>query len=82
MSIVGPRPLLPGEGESAEDFVKRRGLVKPGITGMWQISGRSDASEEERIRLDHYYVDNWSCIQDLMIVWRTVPVVLKRKGAY
>jgi exopolysaccharide biosynthesis polyprenyl glycosylphosphotransferase len=82
MSIVGPRPLVPGEGESVEDFVERRALVKPGITGMWQVSGRSDASEEERIRLDHTYVDNWSCVQDLIIVWRTVRAVLKREGAY
>lgn len=82
MSMVGPRPLVPGEGESVEDFVERRGLVKPGITGLWQISGRSDVPEEERIRLDHSYVDNWSCVQDLIIVWRTVRAVLRRKGAY
>ena len=82
MSVVGPRPLVPGEGASVEDFVERRGLVKPGITGMWQISGRSDATEEERIRLDHSYVDNWSCVLDLVIVWRTVRAVLKREGAY
>jgi exopolysaccharide biosynthesis polyprenyl glycosylphosphotransferase len=82
MSIVGPRPLVPGEGESVEDFVYRRGLVKPGITGLWQISGRSELSEDERIRLDHSYVDNWSCVQDLIIVWRTVRAVLKRQGAY
>ena len=82
MSMVGPRPLVPGEGESVEDFVERRGHVKPGITGLWQISGRSDVSEEERVRLDHSYVDNWSCVQDLMIVWRTVRAVLKREGAY
>jgi exopolysaccharide biosynthesis polyprenyl glycosylphosphotransferase len=82
MSMVGPRPLVPGEGDSVEHFVERRGLVKPGITGLWQISGRSDVSEEERIRLDHSYVDNWSCIQDLHIVWRTARAVLKRDGAY
>ncbi len=82
MSVVGPRPLVPGEGASVADFVERRGLVKPGITGMWQISGRSDATEEERIRLDHLYVDNWSCVLDLVIVWRTVRAVLKREGAY
>ncbi|MCV7227162.1 sugar transferase [Mycolicibacterium komossense] len=82
MSIVGPRPLVPGEGESVEDFVARRALVKPGITGLWQVSGRSDVSEEERIRLDHSYVDNWSCVQDLVIVWRTARAVLNRDGAY
>ncbi len=82
MSMVGPRPLVPGEGESVEHFVQRRALVKPGITGLWQVSGRSDVSEEERIRLDHSYVDNWSCVQDLVIVWRTARAVLKRNGAY
>ncbi|MBS1692147.1 MAG: sugar transferase [Actinobacteria bacterium] len=82
MSIVGPRPLVPGEGESVEHFVQRRALVKPGMTGLWQVSGRSDVSEEERIRLDHSYVDNWSGVQDLVIVWRTIRAVLKREGAY
>jgi lipopolysaccharide/colanic/teichoic acid biosynthesis glycosyltransferase len=82
MSVVGPRPLVPGEGESVEDFIERRKLVKPGMTGLWQISGRSDLSEDERIRLDHSYVDNWSCVMDLIIVWRTVRAVLKREGAY
>jgi lipopolysaccharide/colanic/teichoic acid biosynthesis glycosyltransferase len=82
MSIVGPRPLVPGEGETVEDFIERRVLVKPGITGLWQISGRSDVSDDERIRLDHSYVDNWSYVTDLLIVWRTVRAVLKREGAY
>ncbi|MDH6196793.1 exopolysaccharide biosynthesis polyprenyl glycosylphosphotransferase [Mycobacterium frederiksbergense] len=82
MSIVGPRPLVPGEGDSVEHFVQRRALVKPGMTGLWQVSGRSDVSEEERIRLDHSYVDNWSSVQDLIIVWRTIRAVLKREGAY
>ena len=81
MSIVGPRPLVPGEGVTVEDFVERRELMKPGITGLWQVSGRSDLSEDERIRLDHSYVDNWSCVMDLVIVWRTVRAVLKREGA-
>jgi exopolysaccharide biosynthesis polyprenyl glycosylphosphotransferase len=82
MSIVGPRPLVPGEGEAVEHFVARRALVKPGMTGLWQVSGRSDVSDDERIRLDHSYVDNWSPVQDLVIVWRTVRAVLKRDGAY
>ncbi|OBF27949.1 sugar transferase [Mycobacterium sp. ACS4331] len=81
MSIVGPRPLVPGEGETVEHFVQRRALVKPGITGLWQVSGRSDVSDEERIRLDHSYVDNWSWVQDLRIVWQTVRAVLTRDGA-
>lgn len=82
MSVVGPRPLVPGEGESVEHFVQRRALVNPGMTGLWQVSGRSDVSDDERIRLDHSYVDNWSVVQDLVIVWRTVRAVLKRDGAY
>ncbi|GGG27979.1 polyprenyl glycosylphosphotransferase [Rhodococcoides trifolii] len=82
MSLVGPRPLLPGEGAQILNFIERRSLVKPGLTGLWQVSGRSDASEEERIRLDHYYVDNWSAVQDLVIIWRTVAAVLTSKGAY
>jgi exopolysaccharide biosynthesis polyprenyl glycosylphosphotransferase len=82
MSVVGPRPLVAGEGATVEHFVERRGRVKPGLTGLWQISGRSDAPEEERIRLDMSYVDNWSCVQDLVIVWRTVRAVLNRDGAY
>ena len=63
MSIVGPRPLVPGEGESVEHFVQRRALVNLGMTGLWQVSGRSDVSDEERIRLDHSYVDNWSVVR-------------------
>ena len=82
MSIVGPRPLVPGEGSSVAYFIERRGLVKPGITGLWQVSGRSDVSAAERIRLDHFYVDNWSYVQDLVIVLRTVRTVLQRHGAY
>lgn len=82
MSVVGPRPLVEGEGAGVANFVERRGLVKPGMTGLWQVSGRSDASEQERIRLDHYYVDNWSPVQDAVIVWRTVRAVLKSEGAY
>ena len=81
MSIVGPRPLVPGEGQSIEHFLERRALVKPGITGLWQTSGRSALSEDERIRLDHSYIDNWSYVHDLVIVWRTIRAVLKREGA-
>src|SRR4051812_43677902 len=82
MSIVGPRPLIPGEGLSVEHYMERRALVKPGITGLWQISGRSSVSAEERIRLDHSYVDNWSFVGDMVIVLRTVRAVLNRRGAY
>lgn len=82
MSIVGPRPLVPGEGADVGGFVERRMLVRPGMTGLWQVSGRSDASHEERIRLDFYYIENWSVMSDLVIMAKTVKAVLARSGAY
>lgn len=82
MSLVGPRPPLPSEVESYERWVHRRLLVKPGITGLWQVSGRSDLPWEESVRLDLYYVENWSMIGDLIILWRTLRTVLKHDGAY
>ena len=84
MSLVGPRPPLPREVAEYEAHVRRRLLVKPGMTGLWQISGRSDLSWEESVRLDLYYVENWTPVLDLMILWRTVQVVLRpsRNGAY
>lgn len=81
MSIVGPRPLAADEGRSVQHFVERRCLVKPGMTGLWQVSGRSNLSAEDRIRLDHSYIDNWSWIQDMVIVWRTIRPVLMQEGA-
>jgi exopolysaccharide biosynthesis polyprenyl glycosylphosphotransferase len=81
MSLVGPRPLPADDGDYLGD-VRRRLLVRPGITGLWQVSGRSDLSWDESVRLDLYYVDNWSLTYDLSILWRTIWVVLKRKGAY
>jgi lipopolysaccharide/colanic/teichoic acid biosynthesis glycosyltransferase len=82
MSIVGPRPLQLGEAESVEHFIERRALVRPGMTGLWQVSGRSDMSSEERVRLDYSYVDNWSCAQDFVIVLRTMNSVFNGRGAY
>jgi exopolysaccharide biosynthesis polyprenyl glycosylphosphotransferase len=82
MSIVGPRPPLPREVDAYERFVHRRLYIKPGLTGMWQVSGRSELSWDESVRLDLYYVENWSLTVDLMIIWRTVKVVLKPHGAY
>lgn len=82
MSLVGPRPPLPRELDSYDSHVHRRFLVKPGITGLWQISGRSDLSWEDSVRLDLYYVENWSLTGDLVILWRTVRAVLKSNGAY
>ncbi len=82
MSIVGPRPPLPSEVERYEPEVRRRLLVKPGVTGPWQISGRSDLSWAEGVRLDLFYVENWSLVGDLVMIARTVRVVLRRNGAY
>lgn len=82
MSVVGPRPPLPEEVLKYEDRVRRRFLVKPGITGLWQVSGRSDLDWRDTVRFDLYYVENWSLIQDLQILWRTVAVVFKGEGAY
>jgi exopolysaccharide biosynthesis polyprenyl glycosylphosphotransferase len=82
MSLVGPRPPLPREVAQYGDDVRRRLLVKPGLTGLWQISGRSDLSWEESVRLDLHYVENWSLALDAMILWKTIFAVLQRKGAY
>jgi lipopolysaccharide/colanic/teichoic acid biosynthesis glycosyltransferase len=81
MSLVGPRPLPAEDGDFLGD-VRRRLLVRPGITGLWQVSGRSDLSWDDAVRLDLYYVDNWSLVLDLHTLWRTIGVVLRRKGAY
>ncbi len=82
MSLVGPRPGLPDEVASYEEEVTRRLLVKPGITGMWQVSGRSDLPWEESVRLDLSYVDNWSLALDLQILFRTAVAVIRGEGAY
>jgi exopolysaccharide biosynthesis polyprenyl glycosylphosphotransferase len=82
MSLVGPRPPLGREVVTYEQHVHRRFLVKPGITGLWQVSGRSNLSWEDTVRLDLYYVENWSITSDLVILWRTAKAVLSREGAY
>ena len=82
MSLVGPRPALPREVADYDHDVRRRLVVKPGLTGLWQVSGRSDLSWEETVRLDQTYVDNWSLRLDLTILLRTVRAVLGRAGAY
>jgi exopolysaccharide biosynthesis polyprenyl glycosylphosphotransferase len=82
MSLVGPRPPLDREVAIYENHVHRRFLVKPGITGLWQVSGRSNMYWEDTVRLDLYYVENWSITGDLMILWRTARAVLARDGAY
>jgi exopolysaccharide biosynthesis polyprenyl glycosylphosphotransferase len=82
MSLVGPRPPLPEEVALYGDDVRRRLLVKPGLTGLWQISGRSDLSWDESVHLDLRYVENWSLALDALIVWRTLFVVVRGSGAY
>lgn len=82
MSVVGPRPPLPSEVQGYDDQVFRRLYVQPGITGPWQISGRSDLTWEQSVRLDLHYVENWSVITDLGIILRTAAVMVQPKGAY
>jgi exopolysaccharide biosynthesis polyprenyl glycosylphosphotransferase len=82
MSLVGPRPPLPSEAARFPEDVQRRLLVKPGITGLWQVSGRADLSWEETVRLDLYYVENWSVTMDAALLWKTVATVLRGAGAY
>ncbi len=82
MSLIGPRPPLPREVAKYTPDEMRRLRVRPGITGLWQISGRSDLSWDETIRLDLYYIDNWSPLQDLSILTKTVQAVLSSRGAY
>lgn len=82
MSLVGPRPPLPDEVDRYEVDVHRRLAVRPGMTGLWQVSGRSELSWAEAVRLDLYYVDNWSMTSDLVIIAKTVRAVLRSSGAY
>ena len=82
MSLVGPRPPLETEVSEYELHVHRRFLVKPGVTGLWQVSGRSNLTWDETVRLDLYYVENWSLTGDLVILWRTAKAVLARDGAF
>jgi exopolysaccharide biosynthesis polyprenyl glycosylphosphotransferase len=82
MSVVGPRPQVASEVEAYDDRARRRLLVRPGITGLWQVSGRSDLSWDDSIRLDLYYVENWSMAADLVIAAKTARVVLGHNGAY
>jgi lipopolysaccharide/colanic/teichoic acid biosynthesis glycosyltransferase len=82
MSLVGPRPPLPSEVAGYESDAIRRLRVRPGLTGLWQVSGRSDLSWDESLRLDLWYVDNWSLVLDLQILSRTVRAVFAANGAY
>jgi exopolysaccharide biosynthesis polyprenyl glycosylphosphotransferase len=82
MSVVGPRPPLPREVGGYDGHVFRRLYIKPGITGLWQVSGRSDLSWDESVRLDLHYVENWSVLTDLLIICRTAKAMVRPKGAY
>lgn len=81
MSIVGPRPPLPQEVARYDEYALRRLAVKPGITCLWQISGRSNVSFDEWMRLDNLYIDTWSPFGDLAIIAKTIPAVLRGEGA-
>jgi exopolysaccharide biosynthesis polyprenyl glycosylphosphotransferase len=81
MSMVGPRPPLQTEVDAYAEHIRRRLKVMPGLTGLWQVSGRSSLSWEESVRLDLRYVENWSMALDLQIIWRTVAAVLTKRGA-
>jgi len=82
MSLVGPRPALPSEAAKYGDHMRRRLVVKPGITGLWQVNGRSDLPWDEAVRLDLRYVENWSFALDLQILWKTWSAVFRGSGAY
>ncbi|GAC1410586.1 MAG: sugar transferase [Actinomycetota bacterium] len=82
MSLVGPRPLPLAEQEELDDIAPERLEVRPGITGLWQVSGRSDAPFERLVRLDLFYVENWSIAYDLYVLYKTIPAVLRKSGAY
>src|SRR3712207_6285221 len=82
MSLVGPRPLPQRDFERLEEWHKKRYLVMPGITGLWQVSGRSDLDFDDLVRLDFLYLERWSVGLDLSILLKTIPAVLARRGAY
>jgi len=82
MSIVGPRPPLPSEVEHYDEYARRRLVVKPGITCLWQISGRSNLCFDEWMRLDNTYIETWNPLTDLAIIAKTVPAVLRGEGAH
>jgi exopolysaccharide biosynthesis polyprenyl glycosylphosphotransferase len=82
MSLVGPRPNRPEEVEQYQEWHKRRLTVSPGITGLWQVSGRSDLTFDEMVLLDIYYVENWNIVLDVSIMLRSLPAILRARGAY
>ena len=82
MSLVGPRPLPLRDFEKLQPWHRKRYLVLPGVTGLWQIAGRSDLSFDDLVRLDFYYIDNWSLGLDVAILLKTPFAVASRRGAY
>ena len=82
MSLVGPRPPLPSEVDQYAADVRRRLRVRPGMTGLWQVSGRNDVSYAARVAFDTHYVQNWSLATDLAIIIKTVPAVVASRGSY
>jgi exopolysaccharide biosynthesis polyprenyl glycosylphosphotransferase len=82
MSLVGPRIITPAEVEKYQKWDLNLMTVRPGLTGLWQVSGRSDVTYEERVRLDMHYIRNWSIWLDLQLLFQTIPAVLFRRGAY
>ena len=82
MSLVGPRPLPERDYEMLEDWHRKRYLVLPGITGLWQVSGRSELDFDDLVNLDFIYLERWSLALDLTILLKTVPAVLTRRGAF
>jgi lipopolysaccharide/colanic/teichoic acid biosynthesis glycosyltransferase len=82
MSLVGPRPLPTRDFNKLEEWHKKRYLVLPGITGLWQVSGRSELNSDDLVRLDFLYLERWSILLDLSILLKTIPAVISRRGAY
>ncbi len=82
MSLVGPRPLPQRDYDRLEDWHKKRYLVMPGITGLWQVSGRADLDFDDLVRLDFLYLERWSVFLDLSILLKTIPAVFSRRGAF
>jgi len=82
MSLIGPRPALPSEVERYQEWHKKRLEASPGITGLWQVSGRSELSFDEMVLLDIYYIENWSLALDLRISLKTIPALILGTGAY
>jgi lipopolysaccharide/colanic/teichoic acid biosynthesis glycosyltransferase len=82
MSFVGPRPLPQRDYARLEDWHRRRYLVLPGMTGLWQVSGRSELNFDDLVNLDFLYIERWSLALDLSILVQTIPAVLRRRGAF